>query len=162
MPQIPLLIYELVPGLCRSCFMTLRGKVFIGPPSSSSGCFHHDCRDDAWMNRTRMITRLHFASAPFIPPMWLLMIFRAEHYMRPAFPRMYCKSRGKTPFEVLRRTQVDAAASCSLNISSCNVTKGLNDAKAVWKCLLIYHHWSAGIIQEKRIIINDYWSPASH
>lgn len=33
--QIPLLVYELLPGLCRSRFMTLRGKVFIGPLSLS-------------------------------------------------------------------------------------------------------------------------------
>lgn len=118
--QIPLLIYELFPDLCRSRFMTLRGKVFIGPPSLFSGCFYHDCRDGAWKNRTRKIMRLHLAPAPFISPMWLLMIFRAVHYMLPAFPRMYCKSRGKVLFEVLRRTQVKAAASCKLNITWCN------------------------------------------
>lgn len=118
--QIPLLVYELLPGLCRSRFMTLRGKVFIGPLSLSSGCFYHDCWDGVRKNRTRMITRLHLAPAPFISPMWLLMIFRAVHYMRPAFPRMYCKSRGKVLFEVLRRTQVKAAASRKLNITSSN------------------------------------------
>lgn len=118
--QIPLLIYELLPDLCRSRLMTLGGKVFIGPLSLSSGCFYHDCWDGAQKNRTRMITRLHLAPAPFISPMWLLMIFRAVHYMLPAFPRMYCKSRGKVLFEVLRCTQVNAAASCTLNITLCN------------------------------------------
>lgn len=85
----------------------------------SSDCFHHDCPDGALMNRTRMITRLQLASAPFIPPMWLLMIFRAVHYMLPAFPRMSCKSRGKLPFVLLRRTQ----ALCKLNRSSCYITQ---------------------------------------
>lgn len=116
-PQTPLVIYELAPGLCRSHFMTLWGKIFIGLLSLSSECFHHDCPDGAWMNRTRMITRLCLASAPFIPPMWPLMIFRAAHYMLPAFPRMSCKSRGKLPFELLQRTQVNTAASHKLNIS---------------------------------------------
>lgn len=37
--QIPLLIYELLPDLCRSRFMTLRGKVFIGPLSLSLSLF---------------------------------------------------------------------------------------------------------------------------
>lgn len=71
----------------------------------------------AWMNRTRMITRLRLASVPFIPPKWPLMIFRAAHYMLPTFPRMSCKSRGTPPFELLRRTQVNIAASRTLNIS---------------------------------------------
>lgn len=35
LPQINLIIYELSPGLCRSCFMTLRGKILIGPLSLS-------------------------------------------------------------------------------------------------------------------------------
>lgn len=34
-PQTPLVIYELSPGLGRFRFMTLRGKVFIGPLSVS-------------------------------------------------------------------------------------------------------------------------------
>lgn len=85
--------------------------------SLSSECFYHDCPDGAWMNRTRMITRLRLASAPFIPPMWPLMIFRAAHYMLPAFPRMSCKSRGTPPFELLRPTQVNIVASRMLNIS---------------------------------------------
>lgn len=110
--QIPLLIYELLPDLCRSRFMTLRGKVFIGPLSLSLSLqAAHDCRDCARRNRTRKVTRLHLAPASFISPMWLLMIFRAAHYMLPAFCRVYCKSRGKVLFEVLRGTQVNAAAS---------------------------------------------------
>lgn len=118
---------------CRSLFLFMNYcQISAGPVSWLSGaksllvlslssdCFYHDCRDGARKNKTRMITRLHLGLAPFIFPMWLLMIFRAAHYMLPAFPRMYCKSRGKVLFEVLRRTQVNAAASCKLNITSCN------------------------------------------
>lgn len=66
--QILLLIYELLPDLCRSRFMILRGKVFIGPLSLSSGCFYHDFWDGVRKNRTRMITQLHLALLLLFPP----------------------------------------------------------------------------------------------
>lgn len=68
-------IYYLPLGLCRTRFMTVEGKSFI--EHLSSGRFHHDCRSGTQMNRNRIITWLHLAPAPFIPPTWLLMIFWA-------------------------------------------------------------------------------------
>lgn len=115
------LIYGWLLSLCRSVLGLSRMEAL-------SGFFHHDSQSGAWTNTNRMITQLHLAPAPFIPPMRRLMIFWAVPYMQLAFPRIYCETMEKMQREILRHTQVNITALCKLKPACCNYTSSICNA----------------------------------